>query len=240
MLTVSDISYSINGKVILKNINLEVGKGQIVGLLGPSGSGKTTLLKHVIGTLPSFGKILLNGQQVPFADMYKNVGYMLQSDALYDDLSCMDNMLFFARVFGLNNPIKAANDALEVCELVYAKKTIVRNMSGGMKRRLSLAIALVNRPSFLILDEPTVGIDPVLRQRFWLFFNKIKSEQGVSIIVTTHVMSDAEECDKLYIMFNGVIASHGSANELKAMSGTDNMDKTYAILSSKVCGEGMR
>ena len=232
-LSVKNLSYGVKSKVILKEVNIEVKKGQIVGLLGPSGSGKTSLLKHIVGTLPSHGNIILNKKEVPFPGMYREVGYMLQSDALYEDLSCINNLLFFGRILGVENVKEKAEEIINLCELSNAKKTIVKNMSGGMKRRLSLAIALINDPSFLILDEPTVGIDPVLREKFWIFFRKIRKERNAAIIVTTHIMSDAEECDNLYILSDGIIVASGTDKELKKIANTESMDKAYTILSQR-------
>ncbi|MGL4732056.1 MAG: ABC transporter ATP-binding protein, partial [Clostridium sp.] len=178
---------------ILNNINLNIKEGEIIGLLGPSGSGKTTLVKTIIG-MKGFvkGKVVVLDEKMPTLKVVNDIGYMAQSDALYDDLTGIDNVLFFAELYGIKGKI-AKQRAMEVLELVdlqkHAKRP-VKNYSGGMKRRLSLAIALVHSPKLLILDEPTVGIDPILRKKFWDEFNRIKNSGG-TIIVTTHVMDEA-------------------------------------------------
>lgn len=220
---------------ILNNINLNIKEGEIIGLLGPSGSGKTTLVKTIIG-MKGFvkGEVLVLDEKMPTLKVVNDIGYMAQSDALYDDLTGIDNVLFFAELYGIKGKI-AKQRAMEVLELVdlqkHAKRP-VKNYSGGMKRRLSLAIALVHSPKLLILDEPTVGIDPILRKKFWDEFNRIK-DSGGTIIVTTHVMDEAYKCNKLALIRNGKIIAEGSPNEIIAASGGQTIEDAFLFYSTE-------
>lgn len=220
---------------ILNNINLNIKEGEIIGLLGPSGSGKTTLVKTIIG-MKEFvkGEVLVLYEKMPTLKVVNDIGYMAQSDALYDDLTGIDNVLFFAELYGIKGKI-AKQRAMEVLELVdlqkHAKRP-VKNYSGGMKRRLSLAIALVHSPRLLILDEPTVGIDPILRKKFWDEFNRIK-DSGGTIIVTTHVMDEAYKCNKLALIRNGKIIAEGSPNEIIAASGGQTIEDAFLFYSTE-------
>lgn len=219
---------------ILNNINLNIKEGEIIGLLGPSGSGKTTLVKTIIG-MKGFvkGEVIVLDEKMPTLKVVNDIGYMAQSDALYDDLTGLDNVLFFAELYGIKGKI-AKQRAMEVLELVDLQKHAkipVKNYSGGMKRRLSLAIALVHSPKLLILDEPTVGIDPILRKKFWDEFNRIKNSGG-TIIVTTHVMDEAYKCNKLALIRNGKIIAEGSPNEIITASGGQTIEDAFLFYST--------
>lgn len=220
---------------ILNNINLNIKEGEIIGLLGPSGSGKTTLVKTIIG-MKGFvkGEVIVLDEKMPTLKVVNDIGYMAQSDALYDDLTGIDNVLFFAELYGIKGKI-AKQRAMEVLELVdlqkHAKRP-VKNYSGGMKRRLSLAIALVHSPKLLILDEPTVGIDPILRKKFWDEFNRIK-DSGGTIIVTTHVMDEAYKSNKLALIRNGKIIAEGSPNEIINASGGQTIEDAFLFYSTE-------
>ena len=184
---------------MLEDINLEIFEGEIFGLLGPSGAGKTTLVKQLTGLdMPTSGESYLFQKKMPTLKLINSIGYMAQSDALYEDLTAKENLQFFSELYGLKGE-KQTRRITEVMELVQLSDDLtklVSNYSGGMKRRLSLAIAMLHEPKILILDEPTVGIDPVLRQSIWEAFDKLK-QKGITIIVTTHVMDEAEKCDRL-------------------------------------------
>jgi len=221
--------------VVLKNINLEVKRGEILGLLGPSGSGKTTLVKAIVGmSEPTEGTVTVLQTKMPSLSVVSQIGYMAQSDALYEDLNAYDNILFFASLYGMKGK-EAKKRADEVLELVILRnegKKLVKNFSGGMKRRLSLAIALVHKPEILILDEPTVGIDPVLRVEFWKEFERIR-KAGVTIIITTHVMDEAEHCDRLALIRNGGIIAMGTPDELKDKSGEATVEGAFLYYGRK-------
>ncbi|MDB8792037.1 ABC transporter ATP-binding protein [Romboutsia sp. 1001216sp1] len=213
---VSNISKKISKSIILDNLSLNIKKGEIVGLIGPSGAGKTTFVKAIIGMEKiDSGFIKVFNKPIPNLDVLQNIGYMAQSDALYEDLSAKENLDFFGKIFGLNkSKIKERIDytsKLVNLENHLSKK--VKSFSGGMKRRLSLAISLIQDPALLILDEPTVGIDPRLRFDIWNELYNLKNE-GKSIIVTTHVMDEAVKCDRLALIRDGKIIATGTPNNL--------------------------
>ena len=215
--------------IVLENINLEVKRGEIIGLLGPSGSGKTTLVKAIVGmNEPTEGSVTVLQIKMPSLAAVSRIGYMAQSDALYEDLNAYDNILFFASLYGMKGKAakKRADEVLELVLLKSDGKKLIKNFSGGMKRRLSLAIALVHNPEILILDEPTVGIDPVLRVEFWKEFERAR-QTGVTIIITTHVMDEAEHCDRLALIRNGGIIAMGTPEELKKNSGESTVEGAF-------------
>ncbi len=233
VIKISNLEVKYDKSTILKNINLNIKKGEILGLLGPSGSGKTTLIKTIIGMKRAHkGYVEVLGHNMPSLKVITELGYMAQSDALYEDLSAMDNLLFFAELYKLRGK-PAKNRALELLSLMDLEKDAnkaVKKYSGGMKRRLSLAIALIHSPQILILDEPTVGIDPVLRNSFWHEFIKIK-EQGGTIIITTHVMDEAYRCDRLSLIREGEIIAEGSPEELINSSNSSNIEEAFLYYS---------
>lgn len=216
-------------QTVLHDISLEVPRAQIFGLLGPSGSGKTTLVKLISGIdEATSGGIHLLDVPMPKLAMMSQIGYMSQSDALYMELSAQENLEFFATLFGLRaaERLKRINEVMELVNLQAFLKKPVSSYSGGMKRRLSLAISLLHKPKVLILDEPTVGIDPVLRKSLWDEFTRL-SEQGTTIIVTTHVMDEAEKCHRLGMIREGKLIAVGSPDELKQQTGTRTIEQAF-------------
>jgi ABC-2 type transport system ATP-binding protein len=214
---------------VLQDISLEVPKAQIFGLLGPSGSGKTTLVKLISGIDEvTSGDIHLLDVQMPKLSMMSQIGYMSQSDALYMELSAQENLEFFAALFGLKGIVRKQRiqEVMELVNLLPFLKKPVSSYSGGMKRRLSLAIALLHKPKVLILDEPTVGIDPVLRKSLWDELTRL-SQQGTTIIVTTHVMDEADKCHRLGMIRDGKLIAVGSPEELKAQTGTTSIEEAF-------------
>jgi len=236
---VNNVDVKYDKSTILNKINLRINKGEIIGLLGPSGAGKTTLVKAIIGMKSiENGEIRVFNEVVPKLDITINMGYMAQSDALYEDLSGIDNVIFFGSIFGMKgkNLKERAKEVLSLVDLEKDSNKLVKNYSGGMKRRLSLAIALVHSPKLLILDEPTVGIDPVLRQKFWDEFNRIKANGG-TIILTTHVMDEAYKCDKLALIRGGKIIAEGSVNEIIESSRSKDIEEAFLFYSSEEVNE---
>jgi ABC-2 type transport system ATP-binding protein len=215
--------------VVLQDISLEVPQSQIFGLLGPSGSGKTTLVKLIAGIdEATSGEIHLLDVAMPKLAIMSQIGYMSQSNALYMELSAQENLEFFAALFGLNATVrkKRIQEVMELVNLLAFLKKPVSSYSGGMKRRLSLAIALLHRPKVLILDEPTVGIDPILRKSLWDEFTLL-SEQGTTIIVTTHVMDEADKCHRLGMIREGKLIAVGSPEELKQQTGSTSLEEAF-------------
>ncbi|PUB16709.1 ABC transporter ATP-binding protein [Paenisporosarcina sp. OV554] len=218
VLHVNNVSKSYGKHQILCNVQFSAQQGQIVGLIGPSGSGKTTIIKIVMGMdHPSAGNVEVLQKQVPDLRLLKQIGYMAQSDALYQDLTGYENLTFFASMFLMSKKEQQERISyvVNLVQLESAIKKRVATYSGGMKRRLSLAVALIQNPPLLILDEPTVGIDPELRKSIWQELTRLKNEEQKTIIVTTHVMDEAEKCDDLVMIREGRVITTGSPQKLK-------------------------
>lgn len=234
VITLNNVNISFSKQEVLKDISFKVNKGEILGILGPSGSGKTTLIKAIVGMIAANkGEVEVLGMKMPSLKASDKIGYMAQADALYDDLSALDNLLFFGELYGLKGE-KAKKKALELLKLVHLDENMrkkVSYFSGGMKRRLSLAIALIHEPEILILDEPTVGIDPVLRREFWDEFERIR-EGGTTIILTTHVMDEAEHCDRLALIREGEIIALETPDLLKVNSKGNTIEDAFLYFAS--------
>ncbi|RJG18901.1 ABC transporter ATP-binding protein [Paenibacillus thiaminolyticus] len=229
VITVQQVSKRYGKKVILSDVDLTVSEGEIYGLIGPSGAGKTTLVKLIVGMdSASQGEIELGGVRIPNLGMLQRIGYMAQSDALYPELTGEENLDFFASLFGLSKKKRSERIAYaaDLVKLTPHLSQKVMAYSGGMKRRLSLAIALVHDPQVLVLDEPTVGIDPELRLSIWNELYRLK-EEGKSILVTTHVMDEAEKCDRLAMMREGRLLTQGSPAELKRRFGIQSLEEIF-------------
>lgn len=230
VLRVNNVSKSYGKQQILSNIHFTADQGQIVGLIGPSGSGKTTLIKLIMGMdVPSSGVIEMLHQKVPNLSLLQQIGYMAQSDALYEDLTGYENLSFFAAMFLMNKAERKERIAYvtQIVQLENALKKKVCKYSGGMKRRLSLAIALIQNPQILILDEPTVGIDPELRRSIWQELSRLKNEEQKTIVMTTHVMDEAEKCDVLAMIREGRVITKGSPQALKDEYQVINLEDVF-------------
>ena len=214
----------------LDGVTLRVRQGEIYGLLGPNGSGKTTLIRAIVGLVaPDSGTVTVLGRRLPDLDILGHVGYMTQSAALYPDLSVEENLRFFAAISGADSNV---DEALKLVELDQRRKSVVATLSGGMRQRCSLACALVHRPRLLLLDEPTVGVDPALRVQFWDHFRDMAAA-GTTIIVSSHVMDEAERCQRLGLIRLGKLLGEGSPNEVRAAAGTNNLEEAFLKLSGR-------
>ncbi|WP_370636332.1 ABC transporter ATP-binding protein [Cohnella sp. CFH 77786] len=223
-------------RTVLDGIALRVGRGEIFGLLGPSGSGKTTLIKLITGIdKADEGEVVMLGEKMPKLSMLQRFGYMAQSDALYQELTAKENLLFFASLFGLSGARRKERiqAAMSVVDLLDHLNKPVAAYSGGMKRRLSLAISLLHEPELLILDEPTVGIDPVLRQSIWKELTALR-DRGTTIILTTHVMDEADKCDRIGLIRDGRLHAVDSPQGLKDRSGADSIEEAFIVLGGGV------
>jgi ABC-2 type transport system ATP-binding protein len=229
IIRLSELSKSFGSQEVLKNINLSIPKGHIYGLLGPSGSGKTTIIKLMIGLeTPSSGTVSFKENKLKANDLYPNIGYMAQSDALYDELTAKENLSFMASLYGLKKAERKAQieKVMNTVDLLDHLNKPVQQYSGGMRRRLSLAIALLHDPEVLFLDEPTVGIDPVLRKEIWDSFHRLK-EEGRTLIITTHVMDEAERCDQLGLLQHGEIISSDTPAAIKETYGVSSIEDVF-------------
>jgi len=227
---VQQVSKSFGSKIVLNKVDLQMEKGQIYGLIGPSGAGKTTLVKLMVGMeLPEEGEVRVLETRMPSLSMLQHIGYMAQSDALYGELTAEENLKFFASMFKMNRAeqkqrISYAADLVGLSDELGRKVAVY---SGGMKRRLSLAIAMLHDPSVLILDEPTVGIDPELRQSIWKELIRLKTSEHKTIIVTTHVMDEADKCDQLAMIRDGSILASGTPLQLRQQYDVANLEEVF-------------
>jgi ABC-2 type transport system ATP-binding protein len=225
---------SFGKQEVLKDISLKVPPGEIFGLIGPSGSGKTTLVKMLIGLeSPDSGTVEFKGQPLKASSLYEAVGYMAQADALYTELTAKENLNFFASLYSLKKKDKEERirSVMDTVDLLDHLDKPVALYSGGMKRRLSLAIALLHDPEVLILDEPTVGIDPLLRKQIWEQFQELKA-RGRTLLITTHVMDEAERCDRLGLLRNGTLLESEEPSSIKVKYGVSSIEEVF--LSTEV------
>jgi ABC-2 type transport system ATP-binding protein len=225
---VDNVAKSFGTLKALDGVTLRVRQGEIYGLLGPNGAGKTTLIRAIVGLVaPDSGTVTVLGRRMPDLDILGSVGYMTQQAALYPDLSVGENLRFFAAISGADGNV---TEALKTVELEQRRDSVVATLSGGMRQRCSLACALVHRPRLLLLDEPTVGVDPQLRVQFWNHFREMAAA-GTTIVVSSHVMDEADRCQRLGLIRFGKLLGEGSPNELRAAAGTNNLEEAFLKLS---------
>lgn len=234
-----NVNQYFGSKQVLKEVSFSVPKGSIYGLLGPSGCGKTTTVKIVSGILEATqGRVCVLGQTMPQLSLMNKIGYMAQSDALYGDLTAKENLEFFGSLYGQSRR-ELSKRILKVMELVNLSTEMNRKValfSGGMKRRLSLAMTIMHEPEILILDEPTVGIDPLLRKDIWEELYAM-ARNGVTILVTTHVMDEAEKCTCLSMMREGRLIATGTPQEIQKSVGVYKLEDAFLIYGKASEGE---
>ena len=229
LIEIEKLSKSFGEQKVLDRIDFKLESGEIVGLIGPSGSGKSTLIKTMLGMEKADeGEALVLDYKMPKREILSNIGYMAQSDALYEMLTGYENLDFFGKMKGVpSDKLKKEIEYIaEIVDLTNDLKKLVSKYSGGMKRRLSLAIALIGSPELLILDEPTVGIDPSLRKNIWKELFK-QRDNGVGILVTTHVMDEAELTDKVGLLLNGDIIDFDTPQQLKEKNNVKTIEEVF-------------
>ena len=218
------------GRLVLKDISLAVSSGRITGLLGPSGCGKTTLMRAIVGVQRvTGGRIDVLGLPAGTPQLRRRIGYMTQSPAIYSDLTVMENLRYFAAIIGAAT--RRSSDLIELVHLEAKASTPVRELSSGEQSRVSLCVALLGAPELLVLDEPTVGLDPLLRAELWATFHTLASE-SVSLIVSTHVMEEADRCDELLLMREGQVIATGSPDEIRQQGRSSTLEGAFATIAS--------
>ncbi|OVE74708.1 hypothetical protein BVX95_01385 [archaeon D22] len=218
-IVIENLNLKINNIHILKNINLQIPKGKITALIGPSGSGKTSFMRTIVGFYEGEGKIIING--VSFLknkkELIRKIGYTTQDGCFYEELTVMENIRYFARLFDVDEETinKRTKNILEVVRLEAHKNSLSKNLSGGMQRRLDLAISIIHKPDILILDEFTTGLDPTLRVEIWDLIYQIK-DMGITILFSTHLLDEIEKnCDHIVMIKKGEVALNDSPETLK-------------------------
>jgi len=213
---------------VLPDLSLRVPRGQVVGLLGPSGGGKSTLMRAVVGVqVVAGGRVLVLGEDAGSPSLRHRVGYVTQSPSVYGDLSVRENVDYFRAVLGA--PADAVDRAIVAVDLTSHAAARVDNLSGGQQARVSLACTLVGDPEVLVLDEPTVGLDPVLRRELWAIFHRL-ADQGYTLFVSSHVMDEAVRCDRLVLLREGRVLSDSTLPELLEATGAADAEAAFLAL----------
>ncbi len=242
-IVVKNLSRHFDGFIAVDRVSFEVKRGEIFGFLGPNGAGKSTTIRMLNGLLlPTEGEGKVGGFDIirEAESIKKNIGYMSQRFSLYEDLSAQENLEFFGGVYGLGNAQlkRRIQEVLELVNLLDRRHELTRNLALGMKQRLALASAIIHEPPILFLDEPTSGVDPISRRNFWDLIYAMAG-RGVTILVTTHYMEEAEFCDRLVLIFQGRIIAQGTPRELKAEVREqilavypDNLDRALKLIKT--------
>lgn len=227
--SVQDITVKFDHTAVLDNLSVEFHSGEIVGLIGPSGAGKSTFINALLGMIKiDTGEIKIFNQKIPNRQIMSKIGFMAQSDALFTELTGRQNLEFFGRLQGISKKdLKGKMDkAVATVNLTAAIDKKISSYSGGMKRRLSLAIALQTDAPLILLDEPTVGIDPELRRDIWMEL-RVQAGQGKTILVTTHVMDEAERCHQVILLRDGKFVAQGSPEQLKIQFDVKTIEEAF-------------
>jgi ABC-2 type transport system ATP-binding protein len=220
------------GRVLaLRGIGFSSRPREVTGLLGPSGCGKSTLMRAVVGVqLVTSGTVEVLGLPAGDRRLRDRVGYVTQASSVYDDLTVAENLQFFARVLGVHGgPGSEVDRCIDAVDLGAARDHVVSRLSGGQRSRVSLAVALLGTPELLVLDEPTVGLDPVLRRDLWAMFHAL-ADAGTAVLVSSHVMDEAERCDRLLLMREGELLADETPAELLARTGTTDVEAAFLAL----------
>ena len=217
------------GRPVLTDLDLTIGAG-VTGLLGPSGCGKSTLMRALVGVQRvRRGQVTVLGEPAGSPPLRHRVGYVTQAASVYDDLTVAENLRFFARVLGVAADAEAVDRAVAAVDLESHRGALAGRLSGGQRSRVSLAVALLGRPDLLVLDEPTVGLDPVLRRDLWALFHHL-AEQGTTVLVSSHVMDEAERCDRLLLMREGRVLADDTPEAIKRRAGVADVEAAFLAL----------
>ncbi|GAB3761732.1 ABC transporter ATP-binding protein [Nocardioides ginsengisegetis] len=224
---VRDLDVVRGGHDVLRHLDLTIGGG-VTGLLGPSGCGKSTLMRALVGVQRlAGGTVTVFGEPAGSPPLRDRIGYVTQAASVYDDLTVAENLAFFARVLGVGR--SEVDRAVEQVDLGRHRDQVVGQMSGGQRSRASLAVALLKTPDLLVLDEPTVGLDPVLRRDLWALFHRL-ADDGAAVFVSSHVMDEADRCDRLLLMREGRIIGDGSPQEIRQQTGAADIEAAFLAI----------
>ncbi|MCK9494110.1 MAG: ABC transporter ATP-binding protein [Dehalococcoidia bacterium] len=227
---VRDLRVRRGHHLVLPGVSLEVPLGVVTGLLGPSGSGKTTLMRAIVGVqVIEGGEVTVLGRPAGSKPLRTLVGYTTQAPSIYPDLTVHENLRYFARLLGVAT--ERVEEVIDSVDLREQADQIVRTLSGGERSRASLAVALLGDPELLVLDEPTVGLDPLLRHDVWRLFHSL-ADRGVAVLVSTHVMDEADRCNRLVLMREGHIVASGSPDELRERVSATTMEEAFVALAA--------
>ena len=227
---INDLDVRRGGRPVLKGVGLDIAPGKVTGLLGPSGSGKTTLMRAIVGTqIVAGGTIQVLARPAGIRELRSRVAYVTQAPSVYADLTVRENLAYFARV--LRAPLDRIPQVIEDVGLTGQADQLAATLSGGERSRTSLASALLGRPEVLVLDEPTVGLDPLLRRDLWEIFHRL-ADQGATVLVSTHVMDEADRCDELVLMRDGTIIATGTPQALRTQASADNLEDAFLTLAA--------
>jgi ABC-2 type transport system ATP-binding protein len=216
------------GQEVLRGLDFEVASGEVTGLLGPSGCGKTTLMRALVGVQRiTAGTVEVLGLPAGSASLRDRIGYVTQQPSVYDDLTVAENLRFFARILGVGDERVA--ECLGMVALAEHRDRVVSRLSGGQRSRVSLAVALLGQPQLLVLDEPTVGLDPVLRVELWDTFHRL-ADEGAALLVSSHVMDEASRCDRLLLMREGRLIADDTPPGLLERTGAEDIEHAFLKL----------
>ncbi len=226
--TVDGLDVTRGGRPVLRDLTLRLPAGRVTGLLGPSGCGKSTLMRAIVGVQRvDGGEVTVLGRPAGHPALRREVGYVTQAPSVYADLTVGENLRHFARLLGA--PAGDAERAMDAVGLLDRDDQPVARMSGGQRTRVSLAVALLGSPRLLVLDEPTVGLDPVLRRDLWAAFHRL-ADTGVTLLVSSHVMDEAAECDLLVLMREGGLVAVDTPDALRARTGVHDLGEAFLRL----------
>jgi ABC-2 type transport system ATP-binding protein len=226
---ISRLNVRRGGRLVLPELSLDIRRGVVTGLLGPSGSGKTTLIRAIVGVqIIESGDVSVLGEPAGSEALRRRIGYVTQAPSVYSDLTVRQNLEYFASILGA--PSGRVEEAIDAVALGGHANQLVRTLSGGEESRVLLASALLGHPDLLVLDEPTVGLDPVLRRDLWNMFHELAAG-GTTLLVSSHVMDEAERCDDLVLLRNGRIVATGSPSELLEETHTEDLEEAFLTLA---------
>lgn len=228
VIVVDDLWVDRGGRTVLAGISLGIEAGAVAGLLGPSGCGKSTLMRAIMGVqVITAGRVTVLGEPAGSPSLRRRVGYVTQAPSVYGDLTVWDNVRFFAAVLGCKK--SRIDEVIHAVGLAGLEDRVVDNLSGGQRSRVSLATALVGDPEVLILDEPTVGLDPVLRKELWGLFHQLATE-GTTLLISSHVMDEAAECTSLILMRDGAVLTKTTPGRLRADTGERDLSAAFLAM----------